>query len=98
MPATCLSLNSLSGGLREGPIGGGAMGMGGMGGGMGGMRSVKARAIELRVGPWQVSSRVGQPAGAVAEAIDLHSHPVEHRHVEIGQRRLRWASERAGRS
>jgi hypothetical protein len=26
----------VSGGLREGPIGGGAMGMGGMGGGMGG--------------------------------------------------------------
>jgi hypothetical protein len=32
----------LSGGLRERPIGGGAMGMGGMGGGMGGMRSVKS--------------------------------------------------------
>jgi hypothetical protein len=30
-----------SGGLREAPIGGGAMGVGGMGGGMGGMRSVK---------------------------------------------------------
>jgi hypothetical protein len=30
----------LSGGLREGPIGGGAMGMGGMGGGVGGMRSL----------------------------------------------------------
>jgi uncharacterized protein (TIGR02231 family) len=29
----------VSGGLREGPIGGGAMGTGGMGGGMGGMRS-----------------------------------------------------------
>jgi hypothetical protein len=36
----------VSGGLREGPIGGGAMGMGGMGGGMGGMRSVKARNDE----------------------------------------------------
>jgi Domain of unknown function (DUF4139)/N-terminal domain of unknown function (DUF4140) len=33
----------LSGGLRERPIGGGAMGMGGMGGGMGGMRSVKLK-------------------------------------------------------
>ena len=33
-----------SGGLREGPIGGGAMGMGGMGGGMGGMRSVKPKS------------------------------------------------------
>jgi hypothetical protein len=32
----------VSGGLREGPIGGGAMGTMGMGG-MGGMRSVKAR-------------------------------------------------------
>jgi Domain of unknown function (DUF4139) len=34
----------LSGGLRERPIGGGAMGMGGMGGGMGGMRSMKPRS------------------------------------------------------
>jgi hypothetical protein len=34
----------VSGGLREGPIGGGAMGMGGMGGMGGGMRSVKARS------------------------------------------------------
>ena len=34
----------VSGGLREGPIGGGAMGMGGMGGGMGGMRSVKPKS------------------------------------------------------
>jgi hypothetical protein len=34
----------LAGGLRERPIGGGAMGMGGMGGGMGGgMRSVKLK-------------------------------------------------------
>ena len=31
----------LAGGLRERPIGGGAMGMGGMGGAMGGMRSVR---------------------------------------------------------
>jgi uncharacterized protein (TIGR02231 family) len=34
----------LAGGLRERPIGGGAMGLGGMGGGMGGMRSVKPRS------------------------------------------------------
>jgi hypothetical protein len=34
----------LSGGLRERPIGGGAMGMGGMGGGMGGMRSVRLKS------------------------------------------------------
>jgi hypothetical protein len=33
----------LAGGLRERPIGGGAMGTGGMGGGMGGMRSVKLK-------------------------------------------------------
>jgi hypothetical protein len=33
----------LAGGLRERPIGGGAMGMGGMGGGMGGMRSVQLK-------------------------------------------------------
>jgi hypothetical protein len=33
----------LAGGLRERPIGGGAMGMGGMEGGMGGMRSVKLK-------------------------------------------------------
>ncbi len=33
----------VSGGLREGPIGGGAMGMGGMGGMGGGMRSVQPR-------------------------------------------------------
>ena len=33
----------LSGGLRERPIGGGAMGMGGMGGAMGGMQSVKPK-------------------------------------------------------
>jgi hypothetical protein len=31
----------VAGGLREGPIGGGAMGVGGMGGGMGGMRSIQ---------------------------------------------------------
>jgi Domain of unknown function (DUF4139)/N-terminal domain of unknown function (DUF4140) len=34
----------LAGGLRERPIGGGAMGMGGMGGGMGGMRSVRPKS------------------------------------------------------
>ncbi len=34
----------LAGGLRERPVGGGAMGMGGMGGGMGGMRSVKPKS------------------------------------------------------
>ena len=55
-----------------------------------------ARARLVTVAP-QPSSPA-QPAGAVAEAVDLDPHPVEHRDVEVRQRRLLRVSGCAGRS